>query len=494
MNPQSERSMSISRRRFLAANAALAALPLAASASNAAVRRGPDAPLILDDASRLNATPISGQAVLGSVDEEGLLQQMRAMLGEAASSGRAVAAGGARHSMGGQSLPRNGIAASFATPTIEPDTRSRIYRVSAGARWRDVIHALDPIGFSPAVTQSNHDFSVGGTLSVNAHGWPVPYGPFGTTIRRFRLMLADGSVVVCSDSENPELFRFAVGGYGLFGIVIDAELRMVENKLLRPHSELMTADAFAPRFIARAADPSVCMLYGRLSMAREGFLREALLVNYTPAQPQPDHLPPPKNSSAFSFVSRSVFRAQTGSERGKRLRWAAETRLMPRLDQGAVTRNTLLDTPVAALADRVSTRTDILHEYFVPSDRFNDFFAACREIIPAHRQDLLNVTLRYVDADSSSVLTYAPQPRIAAVMLFVQERTAEADDDMRAMTVKLIDRVLALGGSYYLPYRLHASVEQMRLAYPRLDEFVAAKRRYDSQLRFRNALWDRYLA
>jgi FAD/FMN-containing dehydrogenase len=353
---------------------------------------------------------------------------------------------------------------------------------------------LDPIGFSPAVTQSNHDFSVGGTLSVNAHGWPVPFGPFGTTIRRFRVMLADGSVVVCSDSENSELFRLAIGGYGLFGIVIDAELRMVENRMLRPSSALMAADAFAPRFIARASDPSVSMAYGRLSMARDGFLREALLVSFAPVQPQPDRLPPAKNSSAFSFVSRRIFRGQIGSETGKRLRWAAETRLMPRLDRSAVTRNTLLDEPVAALRDQVSTRTDILHEYFVPADRFNDFLRICQEIIPAHRQDLLNVTLRYVDADSSSVLTYAPQPRIAAVMLFVQQRTDEADNDMRAMTIKLIDRVLALGGSYYLPYRLHAGRTQMRLAYPRLDEFVAAKRRYDPQLRFRNALWDTYLA
>jgi FAD/FMN-containing dehydrogenase len=56
-----------------------------------------------------------------------------------------------------------------------------------------------------------------------------------------------------------------------------------------------------------------------------------------------------------------------------------------------------------------------------------------------------------------------------------------------------VDRI-ALGGSYYLPYRLHATREQMRSAYPRLDEFVAAKRRTDPQLRFRNALWDTYLA
>ncbi|MEA2890221.1 MAG: hypothetical protein QOI05_1014, partial [Bradyrhizobium sp.] len=308
------------------------------------------------------------------------------------------------------------------------------------------------------------------------------------------IMLADGSVVTCSATENAELFRLAVGGYGLFGIVIDADLAMAENALLLARSELMKADAFAPRFMARANDPSARMMYGRLSMAREGFLREALLVTYAQAPQQPDRLPPPKNASAFAMLSRGIFRAQLGSERGKRARWIAETRLMPKLGQVALTRNTLLNEPVAALADRDPSRTDILHEYFVPPDRFNDFLAACREIIPSHRQDLLNVTLRYVDADASSVLTYAPAPRIAAVMLFVQKRTAEADDDMRAMTVKLIDRTLAIGGSYYLPYRLHARREQMRAAYPRLDEFVAAKRRYDPQLRFRNAMWDTYLA
>jgi FAD/FMN-containing dehydrogenase len=486
--------MSVSRRRFLAASAALAVLPLSSRQADAARRRGPSTPFMLDDASRLNATPINRQAILTSTDEARLLRELRATLGEATTEGRPVAIGGARHSMGGQSLPRNGIAASFAAATIEPDSSGRIYRVSAGARWRDVIRVLDPIGFSPAVTQSNHDFSVGGTLSVNAHGWPVPFGPFGSTVQRFRIMLADGSVMTCSNSVNADLFRLAVGGYGMFGIVIDADLAMTENSVLAPRSELMSAGAFAQHFVARANDPAMRMLYGRLSVAREGFLQEALLVGYRPVPRQPGHLPPPKKSSAYSMVSRAVFRAQRGSERGKQARWMAESRMIPRFGQIAVTRNTLLDTPVAALEDRDSTRTDILHEYFLAPDRFNDFLAACREIIPSHRQDLLNVTLRHVDADSSSVLTYAPQPRIAAVMLFVQKQTPDADADMRAMTVKLIDRAIALGGSFYLPYRLHATHEQMRAAYPRLDEFAAAKRRYDPQLRFRNALWDTYLA
>jgi FAD/FMN-containing dehydrogenase len=484
--------MSFSRRRFLLAGACAAAIPLVPSASTAA--RRPATPFVLDDASRLNATPIARLAVLGAGDEATLLRELRATLGESVSTGRPIAMGGARHSQGGQSLPRNGIATSLAAVRIEPDTARKLYRISAGARWRDVIRALDPIGFSPAVTQSNHDFSVGGTLSVNAHGWPVPFGPFSATLRGFRMMLADGSVLHCSETENADLFRLAIGGYGLFGIVIDAELSMVDNVLLIPRAQRVAADAMAARFVDLAHEPMVRMLYGRLSVARENFLQDALLVDYRPSARQPERLAPAENSRLYSLASRKIFRSQLGSERGKQARWIAETRLMPRLGRIGVTRNALLDSPVAALADRDSTRTDILHEYFVPPDRLAAFLADCREIIPAHRQDLLNVTLRYVDTDSASVLAYAPQRRIAAVMLFVQQRTQEADVDMRAMTVKLIDRVLAQGGSYYLPYRLHARQDQLRTAYPRLDEFVAAKRRYDPQSRFRNALWDQYLA
>ena len=240
--------------------------------------------LVLNDASRLNPVPVARNAVLRPESDEALIAALRALLREAAAEGRPLCVGGARHSMGGQSLMRDGFAASLATPLIEPDTARKIMRVRAGTRWRDVIAALDPLGFSPAVTQSNHDFSVGGTLCVNAHGWPVPYGPFGATVRSFRLMLADGTVVTCSRAENAELFGLAIGGYGLFGIVIDAELEMADNVLLAARHEVMPAAQFAARFVTVAREAGVRMAYGRLSVARENYLGEAALVVVPPGR------------------------------------------------------------------------------------------------------------------------------------------------------------------------------------------------------------------
>ena len=97
-------------------------------------------------------------------------------------------------------------------------------------------------------------------------------------------------------------------------------------------------------------------------------------------------------------------------------------------------------------------------------------------MIPASFQQLLNITLRFVDTDRDSVLAYATEPRIAAVLLFSQEQTVRGEADMARMTHALIERVLAIGGTYYLPYRPHASLDQLTRGYPRAAAFAARKR------------------
>jgi FAD/FMN-containing dehydrogenase len=60
-------------------------------------------------------------------------------------------------------------------------------------------------------------------------------------------------------------------------------------------------------------------------------------------------------------------------------------------------------------------------------------------------------------------------------------------------TRELIDAALENGGRYSLPYRLDATREQFRRAYPEAAEFSVLKARVDPARRFRNLLWDAYL-
>lgn len=449
---------------------------------------------IINDASRLNPTSVARHIALKADSTDNVVDRVRKEIASAAAEGRAFAIGTARHSMGGQSIPKDGVAITLTGGPIELDTAQMTYRVGAGMRWFEVIRALDTQGFSPAVMQSNSDFGVGSTFCVNSHGWPTRYGPFGSTVRAVRIVTANGELVECSRSKNAELFALAMGGYGLFGAIVDAELEMVPNVSLTPTFARMEPQRFSDAFLkAVETDPAVRMAYGRLSVAREALFSEALLITYRPAVTQPSPLPAVVDHGAMTAISRDVYRLQTGHEWAKNFRWFMEASLNPSL-AGAATRNSLMVEPVVNLASGDHTRTDILHEYFVPPDRFTDFVGLCRAVIPTAQAEFLNVTLRYVDADPTAVLAYAPQKRIAAVMSFSQQISPEGEADMMTMTETLIEGVRGLGGSFYLPYRLHARRDQVRSIYPRTEEFVAAKRRLDPSLVFRNMMWDAYFA
>lgn len=448
---------------------------------------------ILDDASELMPTKIYKHVTLNSGLDTDYTNRLRALLAEAVDNDRPFAASTARHSMGGHSLPEQGLALTLSQKWIEPDTTAKTYRVTAGTRWSTVIDELDKIGFSPAVMQSNNDFGVASTFSVNAHGWPVPFGPMGSTVRSLRLMQLDGNVLKCSRETNSDLFALAMGGYGLVGLITDLELDMVPNTLLTPtYTHLDGADLGKSFAEALAKDPSIQMAYGRLDVSLDRFFEDGLLITYRPSAEQKE-LPPATGSGIVSQLSAGIFRAQLGSDDAKHVRWWTETTVGPRL-VGDSTRNSLMNEPVVTLADGDDGRTDILHEYFVPPERFHEFVAHCQQVIPASYQQLMNITVRYVKADTESVLSYAPSPRIASVMLFSQEKSVRAELDMARMTHLLIERVLSIGGTYYLPYRPHATLDQFKRAYPKAAEFAAKKRELDKGLTFRNRFWDNYLS
>lgn len=448
---------------------------------------------LLNDASELCPTPVARHITITQRPDQAAIEAIRAAMAEAKQAGRPFIAGAARHSMGAQSLARDGSVLTLDQEWLEADTAARTYRVAAGARWSTIISKLDAMGFSPAVMQSNNDFGVASTFAVNAHGWPVPFSGCGSTVRSVRMLMADGALVDCSRTSNTELFNMAMGGYGLFGVITEIELDMVPNALLEPRFERLPGAALGVRFAeVLAGDPSIQMAYGRMDISLDRFFDDALLITYRPADDQ-SAIPEAEGSGFASRVARDIFRAQLGSDGIKHFRWWTEAALNPRI-AGAATRNSLMNEPVVTLDDRDPSRTDILHEYFVAPARFAEFVEACKAVIPASYQQLLNITLRYVNTDKESVLAYASEPRIAAVMLFSQEKTVRGEADMARMTEALIERVIAIGGSYYLPYRPHARPDQFERAYPRAGAFVAAKKEADPGLLFRNGLWDNYLS
>ncbi|WP_246697696.1 hypothetical protein [Rhizobium sp. G21] len=271
--------------------------------------------------------------------------------------------------------------------------------------------------------------------------------PAAAPVRSLKMMFPDGVIRTCSRSENADVFRHAMGGYGLFGVILELELDMVPNMRLEPRFEPVAGRQLGQRFAETlAADRSVEMAYGRLDVSIDNFFNDGLLITFRPTEDQSD-LPAAEGSGIVSAISAKIFRMQTESERSKQFRWWTEETLGPSFT-GVTTRNNLMNEPVITLDDGDPSRTDILHEYFVPPDRFADFVEACRAVIPASYQQLLNVTVRYVAADTESVLAYAPEPRIASVMVLAgnepTRRGRHAAHDASADRARAGDRRLLL--------------------------------------------------
>jgi hypothetical protein len=452
----------------------------------------PTAPGKINDASRLDETSVAKIWKIPA-DEKAAEEQLAGLLQFARTNHLKVSIAGARHSMGGHVIYPDGIVIDMLPfNRMELDGTNLVLHVQAGARWSEVIPFLNKHGLSVEVMQSNDDFSIGGSLSVNCHGWQFNRPPIDCTVLSFRLMLADGTIVKCSRTENQELFSLVLGGYGLFGIILDADLRVVPNEKFQIERLIVPASDYIKTLAENTSGTNdIAMVYGRLRVTTNDFLQEGI-INIFHRLPSASPLVTPLGQSKNRELPRVIFRGGVNDDYGKELRWNAEKYFSPVLSGDIYERNAILYEPSDWFSDHSTNRTDILVECFVPPKQFNPFLAELRKIIPQNHADLLNVTVRDINRDDDSFLRYADKNVISLVMLFSQTRDAQGEANMSKLTQELVAATLRHDGTYYLPYRLHATPEQFNEAYPQAKKFFELKRKYDPDELFQNEFYLKY--
>ena len=443
-----------------------------------------------NDASNLNKTQIDS-IVKVSVSTEEAIIQITNLVWMANQQGKMISIAGSQHSMGGHTIYANGIVLDMkGFSQMQLDSIHNILTVGSGARWSEIIPYLDRYGKSVAVMQSNNSFTVGGSVSVNCHGWQPNSPPIASTVESFRLIKADGEIVNCSRTENTELFSLVLGGYGLFGVILDVRLRVVNNQMYKLDQEIIKSDDYIKEFTRiTVGRENVGMVYGRININPAHFMEEAILSVFTIEQAIDLE---PLHEAGYAGVRRTVFRASANSDYGKNLRWRAEKLATSQVSGKKFSRNQLLNEGVEVFQNGDTNYTDILHEYFIPKDSVTQFIHALREILPLHKVDLLNITVRNVKKDQDSYLKYANDEVFGFVMLFNQPRTEEAEKQMKALSQRIIDAAISLNGTYYLPYRLHATRNQMHTAYPQAKSFFELKKKYDPNEVFQNQFYVGY--
>jgi FAD/FMN-containing dehydrogenase len=186
-----------------------------------------------NDASGLNLTKVD-TIINVPHSKDSIIKQIKELLIYAKTNKIAISIAGAKHSMGGHTMYPNGIVLNMRPyKSMQIDTLNNILTIGSGALWEDAINYLDQYNKSITVMQAFSSFSIGGSISVNGHGWQKNSPPISSSVISFTLMKENGEIINCSRDENKELFRLVIGGYGLFGIILDIKLKVVDNENLK---------------------------------------------------------------------------------------------------------------------------------------------------------------------------------------------------------------------------------------------------------------------
>ncbi|HTC93986.1 MAG TPA: FAD-binding oxidoreductase [Terriglobales bacterium] len=470
------------------------------------VRAEPRLPLITfeqrggfsNDASHLNKTPVYGIVKVTNEDD------IRNALQFARENKLNVICAGEQHSMGGQTLPQGGIVLDLKDfNRIQLNKEHKTVNLQSGVRWWQLQQLLDREGLSVKAMQSINIFSVGGALSVNAHGIDPMPGPVAPTVRSMRIMLSNGEVLRASPAENADLFHHVLGGYGLFGVILDVDLDIVENEMYARKTLYMDYKHFPSYYKTNIENNSeIGLIYGRLSVAPQSYLRETAVHEYIKTQFNGPL--PPLTAATHDALARFVINFSKTGSLGRWLRWTLEKYVEPHLHQCItrnqamsqkgeclVTRNGEMYDNMAYLKNRLPD-TDLLQEYFVPYDRMPEFVDGLRDVVQRNHANLLNVTIRTVHKDTVTALPYAKQDMLGLVLYFNVKFNDKDNEAIRKTTSDLIDVAQSVGGTYYLPYQLFYSREQLQESYPEINDFFAAKKRYDSIGLFTNKFYEKY--
>ncbi len=456
-----------------------------------AARRA-EAPSI-NDVSCLNPTRVHSIVTVREAED------VRQAFVFARAYGLKVSIAGARHSQGGHAFAANNVILdmrSFNRMTLNEATK--VLTVQSGATWHDIQNRLHP-RFAVKAMQSTDVFTVGGSISVNAHGMDHLAGSVGRTVRAMRVMLPDGTIHNVSREQEPELFRLVVGGYGLFGVILDADIEITENAIYRSSRDVIDYRSFPAYFNDRIVrDQTYRLMYGHLSTAPQSYLQEMLVYTYKQIDAPVGAIPPLGEVSGVRF-RRLVFNLSKLGPIPMRIKWWAEKHLEPRMESCPagesngclVSRNHPMHDSVPYLMNRLAGETDILQEYFVPRERFVEFVDELRRIARANRANLLNASVRVVHAEDN-YLTYAPEDAFAVVLYLNQTTDEKGTAKMVKLTRELIDLTTTVGGRFFLPYQLHYTPAQLRQAYPEIDAFFRAKDTYDPGHILTNTFYNKY--
>ena len=418
---------------------------------------------------------------------------------------KSISIAGGRHSMGGQPFADQAVMLDIRklNKILAFDAEKGLIELESGVQWPQLLEFLQnntgagekQWTFSQKQTGADK-LTMGGSLSANMHGRGLTLAPFIGDIESFRLINARGDLVQCSRSDNPDLFRLVIGGYGLFGFVYSITLRLVPRKKVQRIVEIRQADGLMRAFGERIADG---FAYGDFQFAIDErsaeFLRRGVFSCYRPVADDMPIAPARRQLSERDWADLLMLAHTDKSEAfrrysayyqatGDQVYWADEAQmsLYPDNYHREIDRKMQAD----------NRATEGITEVYVERDSLEAFLADVRSYARLSSVNIIYGTIRLIEPDRESFLPWARKAYACIVFnLHIEHNSAgliRAGDQFR----RFIDLALKYGGSFYPAYHRHALRRQVDACFPQFREFLLLKKKYDKEELFQSDWYRHY--
>ena len=376
-------------------------------------------------------------------------------------------------------------------------------RAEAGVTLAEILDVIVPKGWFLPVTPGTKFVSLGGCVAADVHGKNHHHdGSFGDHVLAIEMILADGSRVACSPSDNAELFWVTVGGMGLTGIIGEVTLKLIPVQsgymMVRHHAagnleqlfQLLENPSMDDRYTVAWLDSlasgqqfgrgiAMCGHHAAAEELPEGFRMHAVSpLSISKVSLREGHV---KCSRTIPFdfpafvlnpLSIGAFNAlYYGREGGKHKPFlnGYDTYFYP------------LDA-IGHWNRLYGKRGFVQYQCVIPEQTaFDGIKALLRELSCSRRPSFLAV-LKRLGAQGRGMLSFPMAGYTLALDLPIR------DEGLFALLDKLDQIVLQYGGRVYLAKDARLSAESFRAMYPHYGEWLKIKSAIDPENRFSSSL------
>jgi decaprenylphospho-beta-D-ribofuranose 2-oxidase len=426
-------------------------------------------------------TAPSSATVLSTPDPEEIA---KAVANAADSGGRGVIARGLGRSYGDNAQNGGGLVIDMTElntiHSISADTK--LADLDAGVNLDQLMKAALPFGLWVPVLPGTRQVTIGGAIACDIHGKNHhSAGSFGNHVRSMDLLTADGQVRhLTPTGEDSELFWATVGGNGLTGIILRATVEMTPTE---------TAYFIADGDVTDSLDETIAF---HSDGSEKNYTYSSAWFDAISAPPRLgravisrgslatlDQLPKKLRKNPLKFDAPQYFTTPDifPSGLGNKLIFGAATQLWYRMGstyRGKAQNLTQFYHPLDMVGEwnrAYGPAGFAQYQFVVPTNAVEEFKGIIRDIQKSGHYSWINV-FKLFGPGNQAPLSF-PIPGWNVCVDF------RIKPGLNEFLNELDRRVLEFGGRVYTAKDSRTTAETFHAMYPRIDEWIAVRRKVD---------------